>query len=84
MSDIFSPSSLAKHVHATLDDALTAIPDGDSKALLIRGTYDPEHGPTVVALWVQRAPAGWNVLLEGAYGGDDGPSAGVAIARSWK
>lgn len=83
MSDLFSPSSLAKAVHATLDEALASIPDGDSKALIIEGSVD-DAGPTVRAMWVQRAPHGWNVVLEGAYGGDDGPSAGVAIARSWK
>jgi len=83
VSDIFAPSSLAKHVHATLADALDSIPNGDSKALIIHGSVD-DAGPTVRAMWVQRAPQGWNVVLEGAYSGDDGPSAGVAIARSWK
>jgi len=83
MSDIFAPSSLAKAVHATLDEALATIPDGDSKALVIRGWVD-ESGPVVSAMWVQRAQHGWNVLLEGAYGGHDGPDVGVAIARSWK
>ena len=83
MSDIFSPSSLAKSVHSTLSEALNAIPTGDSKALLIQGQFDGVN-PVVRAMWVQRAPDGWNVVLEGAYSGDDGPSAGVAIARSWK
>jgi len=84
MTDIFSPSSTAKALHKTRSEALAAIPAGDSKALIIDGSYTDEDGPSVRAVYVQRAPKGWNVLLEGAYNGDDGPSAGVAIAKSWK
>jgi hypothetical protein len=78
----FDSANTAKAIHATLDDAQAAIPADHKRALLIGADY--HDGLGVRAVYVQRAADGWNVLLEGAYSGDDGPSAGFAVARSWK
>lgn len=82
--DIFSPAALQKAVHASLDEAVAAIPTGHSRALVIDGTWTLADGPGVRAVFVQRTSDGWTVLAEGAYNGSDGPSAGVKVAKSWK
>lgn len=83
MSDIFSPDAIAKSVHATLDAAYAAIPDGKAHAIIFDGTASTEDGPAIRALYVQRAPDGWNVVLEGGYSGPGGVSGQVAVAKAW-
>lgn len=79
----FSPAATAKAIHATLDEALTAIPEGKSHAVIFDGTYDKAAGGTVHALFVQRAPDGWNIVLAGKYDGPGGVSGHVAVAKAW-
>jgi hypothetical protein len=81
--ELFSPSATAKAVHATLDEALTAIPEGKSHAVIFDGTYDTASGGAVRALFVQRAPDGWNIVLAGDYSGPGGVSGQVAVAKAW-
>lgn len=79
----FAPEVLAKSLHDTLDGALASIPEGHNHAVLFDGTVDAT-GVAVKALFVQRAPDGWNVVLEGGYDGPRGGLAGsVAVAKSW-
>lgn len=82
--DIFGPANLAKAVHDSLDAAQATIPEGHNQALLLRATYNRQDGPGVEAVYVKRVGAGWSVLLETAYHGEDGPSAGAAVAWSGK
>lgn len=84
MSGPFDPTALAKAVHESLETAQTFIPDGHTKALLLHGTYSSADGPRVQAVYVQRVGESWRIMAEGGYSGDDGPSAGVAVAWSGK
>ena len=79
MSDIFSSTNL----HDSLMLALAAIPPGKSQALVIDGTYAETDGASIRAVWLKRAPNGWNVAMSGAYDGADGISGKVAVAKSW-
>ncbi len=83
MSDIFSPNNTVKAIHATLTDAFTAIPEGRSHAVIFDGTYSEADGPEGRVLFVQRAPDGWNVVLEGGYSVPEGVVGRVAVAKSW-
>lgn len=64
MSDPFSPESLAKSVHNTLEDAYAAIPSGKRRALIVDASVADR---TARALYVERLGAGWSVALEGEY-----------------
>ena len=83
MSDLFTPANTAKAIHATLGDAFAAIPEGKSHAVIFDGTYSEADGPEGRALYVQRAPDGWNIVLGGGYSVPEGVSGKVAIAKSW-
>ncbi len=77
----FSPESLAKSLHATLEDAFKAIPPEHSHAFLFDAVTAPGFG--VQAIYVQRAPKGWNIELAGAVDKKHGVSGRVALAKSW-
>lgn len=83
MTGDLSTDALVKGLHATLDAAYAAIPDGKAHAIIFDGTASTEDGPAIRALYVQRAPDGWNVVLEGGYSGPGGVSGQVAVAKAW-
>ncbi len=83
MSGPFDAPALTHALHATLPDAFAAIPDGKSHAIIFDGTYTTVDGPAMRALYVQRAPDGWNVVLEGVYDKPGGVAGKVAIAKAW-
>lgn len=78
MSDIFTPGALRKAVHATLEAAEAAIPEGHTQAILLEATSDAG----VRALYVRRAGEQWRIAGEVAYRKGDGPRAGVAVKWS--
>lgn len=82
MPDIFSPEALAKSVHDTLGEALSAIPDGQHGAILVDGTY-AEGQATARVLVVQKVGSGWSVMAGGEWDGHH-PIGKVAVAGSWK
>ena len=78
----FSPAALSKSLHDTLDGALASIPEGHNHAVLFDGTITgADRG--VRAVFLQRAPDGWNIVLEGDYIGSHGAAGSVAVAKSW-
>lgn len=79
---IFSPEALAKRVHATLDEATAAIPEGRHHAVILDATVQ-DGQPEVRALYVQRTAGGWDVSLEGAWSGRGHVSGKVALLKSW-
>jgi hypothetical protein len=83
MSDLFSPAATMKAVHATLDEAVAAIPPGKHNAVLIDGTYSDTDGATVRGLWVRRTDSGWITVLEGKVDRVHGLAGQVATAKSW-
>lgn len=83
MADAFSPANLAKAVHATLDEATAAIPEGKHNAVLFDGTYSKADGAEFRALFVHRTDGGWTVMAEGDYTGPGGIAGKVATAKSW-
>lgn len=83
MPDVFSPGSLAKSVHDTLDQAQAAIPVGHHHAVLFDGTVSRADGPAIRGMYIQRTDGGWQIALEGAYDGPHGVAGKVAVAKSW-
>lgn len=78
MSDIFSPEALAKSVHATLDDAFQAIPDGKRAALLM--TADTHSASALVAA---RINDHWQLAAGGTWEKDAKPIGKVALVGYW-
>lgn len=78
MPDIFSPANLQKAVHDTLDQALTAIPDGKRSAVLVDATNE-----RVQLLLAIRAGETWTIAGGAVYDGAH-VQGRVAIAGSWK
>ena len=80
----FDPAATLKQVYATMGEAFAAIPDGHTHAILIDGTWSQHGGPPgALVSFVQKAPAGWNVVIDGGWDGDHGAQAGVQLAKSW-
>lgn len=79
----FSPEAIAKSVHATLDEAFAAIPEGRSHALIVDGEYYGGRGVRARALYVQRVGKGWNIALEGDWNGNNLPDGKVSLLKSW-
>jgi hypothetical protein len=74
----FSLASTAKSVHATLDEALLAIPDGKRSAVLIDATNE-----RVQMLLAIRAGAHWQIAGGAVYDGDH-VTGHVTVAGSWR
>jgi hypothetical protein len=83
MPATIDPAVIAKSVHASLDAALAAIPVGHTHALLFDGRYADDTGPVVQAVYVEKAPHGWQIALSGGYSGTHGVLGQVEIAKSW-
>jgi hypothetical protein len=83
MSDIFSPQNTFKAVHATLNEAFAAIPEGRNHAVIVDASASQADGAAASVMFVQRAPDGWNIVLRGAYDKDHGLSSGFATMKSW-
>jgi hypothetical protein len=83
VSNPFSAEQTAKAIHASLDDALAAVPEGKSNVVLVDGTYSRETGAAARALWLRKTDSGWNVLLEGRVDSTHGIAGKVATAKSW-
>ena len=81
--DPFSHDSFSKALHASMDAALTSIPDGHTHALLFDGTYDHTAGPDIRAVYMQKAPDGWNVVMAAGYDGPHGVNGQVELSKSW-
>ncbi len=79
----FSPDAIARSVHATLDGAIAAIPDGHTHAILIDGSYQQADGPAGRVMFVQKAPDGWDVAFSAGYDRPHGIGAQVALMDSW-
>lgn len=73
------PAAISRAVHATLDEATAALPAGKNHAVLIDAT-----GPTQAqVLFVQRAPKGWQVVLQGDWEGNLHVSGKVTAMKAW-
>jgi hypothetical protein len=81
MSD-FSPDTLRRSVHNTLDEAYAAIPDGKNHVLLIDGTVG-DGSDAVRALYAQRIAGGWQVVLEGDWHGGTQVAGKIAALKAW-
>jgi hypothetical protein len=79
----FSPAATFKAVHATLNDAFAAIPVGRNHAVLVDATASQADGVAARVLYVQRAPKGWNIVLQVGYDAEHGLSSGVGTFKSW-
>lgn len=79
----FDPSATDTHLFATIRDALSAIPDGHTHALILDGTWSEGDGATALLSFMQKAPDGWNVVLNGGYDGPHGAQGSVQLAKSW-
>lgn len=80
MPDIFDPSSLAKSVHDSLEDAYAALPAGKSHAVLV----DASTTDGIRALYVQRIGDGWNVAVSESWKGHGHKLEGkVSVLRAW-
>ncbi len=83
MTGPFDPTSIAKAVHATLDEAFATIPTGKSRVLMIDGTWDQSEGGKARVLIAQRMDDGWNIALETSIDKPHGLGARVATMKSW-
>ncbi len=82
--DLFpAPGAVAKSIHATLDQAIAAIPDGHTHAFFVDGTYSAPDGPEGRVVFVQKAPDGWNIEADIGYDKPHGIGAGVRLMDSW-
>ena len=79
----FSPASFTKALHASMDGALATIPGGHTHALLFDGTYDHTDGPAIRAVYMQKAPDGWNMVMAAGYDGPHGVNGQVELSKSW-
>jgi hypothetical protein len=77
MSDLFSPSSLQKAVHDSLEQATAAIPPGKNGAILVDATTE-----RVQVLLAERVGESWTFSVGVAYDGNH-VSGKVAVAGSW-
>lgn len=83
MTDLLGPAAIASAVHATLDAAFAAIPDGDTHAVLLDGTYSKADGPGGRVVFALRQPNGWQMADYLGYDKPHGVTAGVDLVRSW-
>jgi hypothetical protein len=79
MPNAFDPSSVAKSVHDSLEEAYAALPPGKSHAVLVDASTDSG----VRALYVQRVGDGWNVALEGEWRGRGHAAGKVTALKAW-
>ncbi len=85
MSGIFNPAATAKAVHATLNAAFAAIPEGHTKAVIIEGTHTETDGPDIEGAFVLRGDDGnWGFVVGGGYNRTEGAHGGFKVAWSGK
>lgn len=78
----FDPTATARSVHATLDEALAAIPPGHDGAFMLQGT-EVDGQPALQALIATRIGANWSVAAGATWAGGTHYSAEVALMGSW-
>lgn len=79
----FDPQATTTTVFQSIHDALAAIPDGHTHAILLDGRWAKFGGAMAKVSFLQKAPDGWNVVIDGTYDKPHGASAGVLLAKSW-
>ena len=83
MSEIFSPAATSKAIHASVGEALAAIPEGRTHVLLFDGTYAENDGAGARVLYAHKTADGWGVVFDAAYDQPHGLTGRVATAKSW-
>lgn len=79
----FSLANTAKAIHATLDDAFAAIPDGKRHVVLFDATHTQEEGFGARVVYAERTTSGWGIVGQLAYDKPHGIAGKVATAKSW-
>lgn len=79
----FDPAATATAIYKSIADAQAAIPEGHTHAILIDGSAGQLDDPMVYASFIQKAPDGWNLVLDGGYDSPHGAFGGVMVAKSW-
>jgi hypothetical protein len=79
----FDPAALAQSLHTTLGAALATIPDDHQHALIFDGSDAQTEGAVIRVLYLQKAPKGWNLVLDGDYSGAHGVAGQVLLSKSW-
>ena len=79
----FDASATMAAIYKSLADAQATIPDGHSHAILLDGTYTQKDGASGWISYVQKAPDGWNVVIDGSYDKPHGAGAGFMVGKSW-
>jgi hypothetical protein len=84
VSDPFAPEVLAQAVHDTLDAATASLSPTTRRAIIFDATKAIDGKPEARALYVQRAPTGWNVVLEADWKGGHDLAGKAAVIKEWK
>lgn len=80
---MFDPGSTLKALHSTLDEATSAIPEGQHNAIIVDGTFNRIEGGRLRAAWLHRTESGWKVVTEGSVDKSHGVAGKIGLVNSW-
>lgn len=83
MTGPFDIASTAKAIHASIDDAFAAIPEGRTHVLFFDATLAEDDSSGARVVYAQKTASGWGIVLQGAYDQPHGISGHIATAKSW-
>lgn len=77
------PTSFEDSIHTSVAQAVAAIPEGKSNALIIDGTYDQTDGPNFQIVYLKKVNDNFEIATSGSYSGSKGIAGQVQGVISW-